>query len=61
MANIKKELEEIDKNQYGRDIRWPIYFALLKMSKMDIAPYYVVDNRDDFMISSEGVFITAKE
>lgn len=59
-ADITQELKEINDGQFGEEIRWPIYFALCKIAKLN-GNYFIVDDLGNYMVSSEGSYITAKE
>lgn len=59
-ADIAQELKEINEGQFGEDIRWPIYFALCKIAGEE-AEYFITDDLENYMVSSEGAYITAKE
>ena len=60
IADIAQELKEIREGQFGENIRWPIYFALCKLAGAE-GEYFIVDDLENYMVSSEGTYITAKE
>lgn len=59
-VDITKELQEIDRGQFGEDIRWPIYIALSKLAGGDMF-LYIIDNLGNYMTCSEGMYVIAKE